>query len=567
MLATFVIGLREGLEAALIVGIVAAFLRRRGQLAMLRWVFAGVGVGVAVCLAVAVGLELVSQDLPQRQQEGLETVIGLVAVGMVTYMVVWMKRHARELAQALDQAAGRALSRGSGWALVGMAFLAVLREGLETAVFLLAAFHEADNARAAGAGALAGLAVAVGIGWGIYRGGIRLNLSKFFRGTGVVLVLVAAGLVMSALRTAHEAGWLQTGQQPTVDLSWLVRPGSVSSSLLTGMLGLTPRPVLIELVGWLAYLVPMTLYVAWPAARRPSAQQPGTSPRPGPSAQQPGASAQRPGVSALTGTSAGTGATPQPPGSTVLTTHRPRVATIALAIGTALAAVAVGCLLARPPAPGPRPLLQAGGLTAQVVSREGSHARIAATIPGDSTGAGGPVEAARTTAGTLDGAPVEYFEATETRPVTGRPSGLTGTELAALAGGRLPLGLSAGPDRLPVRYVATAFHRFALAGERVLDVRWRVSTTALARTLHGEVPVAVAGGGSGQLAAEDVARAVHAANVADADAGRRGTVTTWAAVTGLGAVSLFLTGGLLGAGHARRRPVRELAPVLQPARS
>jgi FTR1 family protein len=273
MLATFVLGLREGLEAALIVGIVAAFLRQRGRLDLLRWVLAGVGSAVLLCAAAGVALQVLSRDLPQRQQEGLETVIAAVAVGMVTYMVVWMRRHSRQLKGQLESAAAGALATGSATALVAMAFLAVLREGFETAVFLLAAFQQNGNVQnadggPAGLGAVLGIAVAAALGYGIYRGGVRLNLSRFFRITGVLLVLVAAGLVVGALHSAHEACWLNIGQRSTLDLSGLVAPGSIRAALLTGMLGLQPRPVLIELLGWLLYLVPLGLYVGWPAGRR-----------------------------------------------------------------------------------------------------------------------------------------------------------------------------------------------------------------------------------------------------------------------------------------------------------
>ena len=173
----------------------------------------GVGLAVAVCVAVAVVLRIVDNELPQRQQEGLETIVALVAVAMVTYMIVWMTEHARDLkGQLQDQAAG-ALAQGSATALVAMAFLAVLREGFETSVFLLAAFNDATDpvpARASASSSASSLAVA--LGYGIYRGGVRLNLSRFFRVTGVVLVLVAAGLVASSLHTAAEAGWVVGGQ-------------------------------------------------------------------------------------------------------------------------------------------------------------------------------------------------------------------------------------------------------------------------------------------------------------------------------------------------------------------
>ncbi|HZC25719.1 MAG TPA: iron uptake transporter permease EfeU [Actinopolymorphaceae bacterium] len=268
MLATFVIGLREGLEAALIVGIVAAFLRQRGRTEALTYVWIGVLLAVLVCVGIAVGLVILSSELTQRAQEGLETAIGLVAVAMVTYMVVWMRRHSRDLKKSLEGAASSALATGSVLALVAMAVLAVLREGIETVVFLLALFRTAGTPALAGLGALLGLVAAVALGYGIYRGGVRLNLSRFFRGTGLVLVLVAAGLLMSAVHTAHAAGWLDIGQARALDLRWLVQPGSILESLLTGVLGLQPTPTVIETVAWLVYLVPLAVYVAWPASGR-----------------------------------------------------------------------------------------------------------------------------------------------------------------------------------------------------------------------------------------------------------------------------------------------------------
>src|SRR6266508_360213 len=171
MLPTFVIGLREGVEASLIVGIVAAFLRQSGAAKQLRWMWVGVLSAVGICLAVAVGLEILDDNLPQKDQERLETVVALIAVVMVTSMIVWMARHARGLKRELEQRAGVAVAEGSAFALVGMAFLAVLREGLETAVFLLSAFQASTNRSAAATGAVLGIAVAIVIGYGIYRGG------------------------------------------------------------------------------------------------------------------------------------------------------------------------------------------------------------------------------------------------------------------------------------------------------------------------------------------------------------------------------------------------------------
>jgi len=263
MLPTFVIGLREGLEASLIVGIIAAFLVQRGDGRAMRWMWAGVAAAVALCLGVAVALRIVNDGLPEAQKEGLATILSLLAVAGITYMIVWMKRHSRELKRSLEAGAESALEAGA-WAMVGMAFFAVIREGLETAVFLLATFNSSTNPVATGLGAVLGVTVAVGLGWAIYKGGVRLNLSRFFRLTGFVLVLVAAGLLASAAHTAAEAGWLTALQQPAMDLSWLVAPGTIRASLLTGTMGLQPVPTWAEVVAWVAYAVPMGAYVLWP---------------------------------------------------------------------------------------------------------------------------------------------------------------------------------------------------------------------------------------------------------------------------------------------------------------
>ncbi|MEK6311813.1 MAG: FTR1 family protein, partial [Curtobacterium sp.] len=159
MLATLVIGLREGLEATLIVGIIAAFLRRNRVPLAPMWL--GVGTAVLLSVAVGFGLQLVEQALPQAEQEGMETIIGLVAVVFVTGMIVWMRTHARSLGKDLEASATAALGRGTAWALAGMAFLAVLKEGFETAVFLLATFQASSDTGSAALGAVIGIAAAV----------------------------------------------------------------------------------------------------------------------------------------------------------------------------------------------------------------------------------------------------------------------------------------------------------------------------------------------------------------------------------------------------------------------
>jgi high-affinity iron transporter len=418
MLPTFVIGLREGLEAALIVGLIAAFLRRQGRTDLVRWVLAGVGLAVLLCVAAGLALEVYSRSLPQRQQEGLETVIGVLAVGMVTYMVVWMRRHSRTLKGQLEVLAAEALHGGTatsraGRAMVLMAFLAVIREGLETVVFLLAAFNETGSGATAGVGAVLGIAVAALLGYGIYRGGVRLNLSRFFRITGVVLVLVAAGLVVTALHTAHEAGWLTWGQSATVDLSALVRPGSVQESLLTGMLGVQSHPVVIEAVGWLVYLIPVGLYVAWPPGRAPA---------------------------------------------------RRTVAVIAAAGCVVAGTAALIVALAAPGNPAPRPAFATGPLSARVLDRAAGIASVELAAPGllglPRLGGNSVMRAA---------ASPDVYTLVRTAPEPAMRR--SAAAVAALDGGRLPLGVRVSAT-IPVqrRVVEIATVRLASGTNRIVSV-------------------------------------------------------------------------------------------------
>jgi len=184
---------------------------------------------------------------------------------MVTWMIFWMRAHAADLKGDLRSRAGAALATGSTAALVAMAFLAVIREGFETAVFLVAVFNDARDPQAAGLGALLGIAVAVVIGYAIYRGGVKLDLAKFFKCTGFVLVVVAAGLLSNALHTAHEAGWWNAMLGQAADLSAIVKPGSVRYAIFNGMFGIQPKPAWGEVLVWFLYAVPMTIVVLRPA--------------------------------------------------------------------------------------------------------------------------------------------------------------------------------------------------------------------------------------------------------------------------------------------------------------
>ncbi len=270
MLPTFVIGLREGLEAALIIGIVAAFLRRNGRARDLWKMWLGVAIAVSLCTAVAIGLRVAERRLPQKQQEGLETIIGLIAVAFVTWMIVWMRNHAHEMKGEIESHAASALQSGSAGALIAMAFLAVLREGLETAVFLLALLNSSGEHRYDAHGRAAR-----------HRGRVRDRLRDLSRRREHQhgAVLQAHRLRARARRgrparqrRAHRVGGrlAQHRARPGLRTSngWST-PGSVRAALLTGMFGLQPRPARVEVVVWLAYAIPMSIFVLLPRKPKP----------------------------------------------------------------------------------------------------------------------------------------------------------------------------------------------------------------------------------------------------------------------------------------------------------
>ena len=261
MLIAFLIMLREGIEAALIVGIVAGFLKQSGHSRLMPKVWLGVALAALMCLGIGYGIHSATGEIPQKEQEFVVGVIGLVAVAMLTYMILWMKKAARSMKQQLQDSVQTALNRGNGqgWALVGMAFLAVAREGLESVFFLLAVFQQSPT-WSMPVGAVLGLLTAVVIGALIYQGGMRLNLAKFFRWTGAFLIVVAAGLVAGSLRALHEAGVWNHLQEVVFDSSKYLHEDSPLGVLLGGFFGYTDHPTQGEVLAWLLYLVPVMIW-------------------------------------------------------------------------------------------------------------------------------------------------------------------------------------------------------------------------------------------------------------------------------------------------------------------
>ncbi|HYQ22735.1 iron uptake transporter permease EfeU [Stenotrophomonas sp.] len=271
MLVPFLIMLREGIEAALIVGIIAGYLRQSGRQGLMPFIWVGVFLAIALSLFAGAALQLMAAEFPQKQQELFEGVVGLIAVAMLTSMVFWMRGAAQSIKGNLQNSVDRALLHqgGPAWALIGVVFLAVAREGLESVFFLLAIFQQSHSWQAP-VGALLGTLVAVAIGYGLYLGGVRLDLRRFFRLTGLFILLVAAGLLAGVLRKFHEAGLWNHLQQVVVDLSGTLPLDSPLGALLSGLFGYQEAPVVGEVIVYVGFLLVTVLLFLRPAAAPPA---------------------------------------------------------------------------------------------------------------------------------------------------------------------------------------------------------------------------------------------------------------------------------------------------------
>lgn len=260
MLVPFLIMLREGIEAALIVGIVASYLTQTGRARWMPAIWIGILLAAALSLFVGAALQFISAEFPQKAQELFEAIVGLVAVCVLTSMVFWMRKVSRSIAAELRASVDSALtsSKHQGYALVGMIFFAVAREGLESVFFLLATFQQSESA-AAPLGALLGLVCACVIGYGIYVGGVRLNLRRFFRWTGVFILVVASGILAGSVRALHEAGIWNHFQAVVVDLSSTLPADSTLGTVFSGIFGYQDTPTQSEVVAYLVFLV-VSLY-------------------------------------------------------------------------------------------------------------------------------------------------------------------------------------------------------------------------------------------------------------------------------------------------------------------
>ena len=266
MLATYLIGLREGLEAALIISILVAYLVRTDRRSALPWVWTGVGLAVAMSMGVALVLNMTSAALSDTAEELFAGIMSLLAVALVTWMVFWMKSASRTIASDLRGSLDRAFSMGVG-AVAAMAFVSVAREGLETAVFFFSLTESAGEGYRPVLGLVLGLATSAGIGLLLYRGAIRVNLSTFFRYTGLLLILVAAGVLAYGIHELQEVGLLPGEENLAFDVSATIPPDSWYASVARGVVGFRPAMSVLEVAAWAAYVVTTTFLFLRPSSR------------------------------------------------------------------------------------------------------------------------------------------------------------------------------------------------------------------------------------------------------------------------------------------------------------
>lgn len=268
MAASFLITLREGLEAALIVGIILAYLARTGNQKKAGAVWWGVALSVLVSLVAGAAIFLTAGGIESRAEALFEGTAMLTAVGVLTYMIFWMRRQAINIRAHLQAQVQTALETGSLVALGTLAFVAVGREGIETALFMFAAAKTATPL-AATAGGLFGLAAAVSLGYLLYRGTYRLNLRAFFNVTSLLLLLFAAGLLAHGIHEFHEAALIPAVVDPVWDTNGVLNENSTLGSFLKALFGYNGNPSLIEVLAYFSYLA----LVGWAYFRPPTARE------------------------------------------------------------------------------------------------------------------------------------------------------------------------------------------------------------------------------------------------------------------------------------------------------
>jgi high-affinity iron transporter len=272
------IGLREGLEAAIVVTILVAFLVKAQRRDALKWVWLGVAAAIVMTAAVFVTIQFSAYTISGLGAEAIAGIASLVAVAIVTAMVLWMRTAAAGLSGELRTGMARALETGS-LAVLALAFLAVGREGVETALFMVG-YAEAETAWPL-AGLVIGVLVAAAIAYGMYAGAVRINLSKFFKYTGIFLIVVAAGILSYGIGALQTVGWLPGLGSKAFDLSSWFNWSSWYGQIIQGVFNVTPAPTVLQLTVWLAYLV-IVLAIFVRPTKAPAKPAPSPEPTPTP---------------------------------------------------------------------------------------------------------------------------------------------------------------------------------------------------------------------------------------------------------------------------------------------
>ena len=269
-------GLREGVEAALILAIICAYLAKTGNQRYFPNVFVGAGLALGLSAIIGIVLFATVGSFNEPYEQLFEGLTMILAASVVTWMLFWMRRQAASVRGELHAAVDRALDNGSVTALVVLAFIAVIREGIETSLFLTGQAAAASSDGGAGAvllGAVIGLAIAGLIGIGFYKGSRRINLATFFRWTGVALVFIAAGLLSHAVHEFIEIGLINVGTQTLFDVSAILPhegDGSVIGQMLRALFGYTSTPEVATFAVWLTYVVVVLTLFLRPVKRPPA---------------------------------------------------------------------------------------------------------------------------------------------------------------------------------------------------------------------------------------------------------------------------------------------------------
>ncbi len=268
--------LREGLEAALIVAIVLAYLKRLDRASAFRTVWVGTGAAVALSLIAGIVVFNVLGGLEGTAEEITEGVIAFTAAGVLTWMIFWMGRQARHIKGDLHARVDAAVAAGSATALAGIAFVAVLREGLETALFLLSTSVGTDSSTGQLFGGLIGLAIAAALGYLVYIGSRHVNLRFFFRVTGILILFFAAGLLAKGVHEFQEVGYIGTLNEHVWNVSSITAldpDASTTGEFLKGLFGWSPAPSIEMLIAYFAFLIPVGMAFLGMTKRVPAVMQ------------------------------------------------------------------------------------------------------------------------------------------------------------------------------------------------------------------------------------------------------------------------------------------------------